>query len=332
MYQPQLGNLYIFGTNRTLIYNYNTWTEATNNQPVAVAGGPATAVENTATNIDLDNLASDVETPTSNLFFAVSNPTNGTVTLLADGHTAQFIPATNYTGPAGFAFGTTDDGIDPRTVLHYDFQPPNSLSSNVIADVSGNGRPATVVTVGGGAAAYTASSPLALGAFSSQSLLLTQTNGVAAVSLSRVVTPGNLSMTNGSWTFATWFQRATTTNDNFIFYAGTSKGFGGDGDELQLYCPGGTNSVELRHWNSSSVLDIDIPSPAVVATGEWHHVAITFQHTTNGAGNVTLYLDGAVVGATNNILWKLHQDYPLVFGVSQLHHLEGLSLVQWFAR
>jgi len=326
MYQPQLGNLFIFGTNRTIIYNFNTWSETTNNQPVLLSNAPPATPNNAHVNIDLHSYVSDAETAPGNLLFTVSNPAHGTVSLLADGHTAQFMPAAGYAGPASFTFSATDEGIYPQLVLQYDFQPPGSLSSNVIADVSGNARSASVVTVGGGAVAYTASVPPALALYHSQSLLLTQTNGVAAESLSRMVTPGNLSMTNGSWTFATWFQRATTTNDNFIFYVGDSKGFGGDGDELQLYCPGNTNSVELRHWNASNVLDVDIASPLVVQNNQWHHVALSYLRAADNTGNVTLYLDGAAVGAANNVSWQLHQDYPLVFG----GHNSTTKVYRWF--
>jgi hypothetical protein len=35
-------------------------------------------------------------------------PVNGTVSVLAAGHTARFVPAANYVGRAGFAFAGTD--------------------------------------------------------------------------------------------------------------------------------------------------------------------------------------------------------------------------------
>jgi hypothetical protein len=200
-------------------------------------------------------------------------------------------------------------------VLYYNFAPPGTLAGNTIADISGNARPASIVTVGAGAPGYNPSTPPALSLYSSQSLRLTQTNsGAAAVALTRTVTPGNLSMTNGSWTFATWFQRAAITNDHFLFYVGSSKGFGGSGDELQLYCPGNTNSVELRHYNSNNQIDVDIPSSTVVGTGQWHHVALVFQHIADNTNTVSLYLDGTIVGAVSNVAWALRQDYPLVFG------------------
>lgn len=44
----------------------------------------------------------------TNLTYTVTNGTNGTVTLLGDGHTARFTAAANYTGLANFGFSATD--------------------------------------------------------------------------------------------------------------------------------------------------------------------------------------------------------------------------------
>lgn len=326
LYQPQLGNLFIFGTNRTLIYNFNTWTETTNNQPVLLSSAAATTTRNQFVDIDLGARVSDVETPTGSLLFTVGSPTNGTVALLADGHTARFSPSTNYNGPAAFGFTATDYGLDPRLVLYY--QPPSTLSDNLIADVSGNARNATLVVVGASAAGYDPSTPTALSRFIPQSLRLTQTNnGAAAVALSRTVTPGNLSMTNASWTFATWFKRATQTNDNFIFYIGNSKGFSGSGDVLQLYGNANTNTVAVRHYNTSGALDLDLASPGLGPAGQWHHVALVFQHVADNTNTLTLYLDAVPVATASNVTWALRQDLPLVFGG---HNSTSAKVYRWF--
>ncbi len=315
MYQPQAGNLFIFGTNRTIIYNFNTWTESTNNRPTILTTASVTTTQNTFVDIDLGTRLSDTETPASNLLFSVSNPTNGTVLLLADGHTARFTPANNYSGPAGFAFAGSDYGIDPRLVLHYDFEPPNTLSTNVILDVSGNARPATVSAAGTGAATYDSSTPAALQPFSTQSLRLTE-SGANASRLTTTVNIGNLSMTNGSWTFTSWFKRATQTNDDFLFYMGSGDGFGGSGDELQLYCLANTNTIALSHWtnSASTIQDLALAPTNSVDINQWHHVAVVFERTSDAIGNVRLYLDGAPAATASNITWALRQDCPLVFG------------------
>ena len=45
-----------------------------------------------------------MQTPMSNLLFSVTGAVNGAVTLLADGHTARFSPAANFSGLASFQY------------------------------------------------------------------------------------------------------------------------------------------------------------------------------------------------------------------------------------
>ena len=63
----------------------------TNSPPTAL---PATYYTNAGASVDIDLrvLASDDETPISNLLFSVTGAVNGAVTLLADGHTADSVP------------------------------------------------------------------------------------------------------------------------------------------------------------------------------------------------------------------------------------------------
>ena len=136
--------------------------------------------------------------------------------------------ACNWPVPAANSETALDDLWHAAVDGHGQFfsaKDPVTLSNAIASTLANVGA-----RVGAGAAAYNSSVPTNLAPFSTQSLRLTQNNnGANAVPLSRTVTTGNLSMTNGSWTFAAWFNRATQTNDNFIFYAGTSKGFGGSG-------------------------------------------------------------------------------------------------------
>ncbi len=64
----------------------------------------ALTVTNTPVAVDLFALAGR----TGNLNFGVTNGTNGAVTLGTDGHTATFMPATNYFGFASFGFSVTN--------------------------------------------------------------------------------------------------------------------------------------------------------------------------------------------------------------------------------
>lgn len=55
------------------------------------------------------NLRNFTQGMANNASYTVSNPTNGTVTLLGDGRTARFTPTPNYFGRAGFTFVATDN-------------------------------------------------------------------------------------------------------------------------------------------------------------------------------------------------------------------------------
>jgi len=80
-----------------------------NDAPVAV-NGSATTPQNAPVDIDLRTLVTDVETAPADMTFAVSGATNGTVSLLGDGHTARFTPGTGYHGSASFTYTATDTG------------------------------------------------------------------------------------------------------------------------------------------------------------------------------------------------------------------------------
>jgi hypothetical protein len=71
--------------------------------------------EDTPVTLDLRTVAADLETIDDDLTFSVSNATNGTVALLADGVTAEFTPAPGYNGPATFDASVTDtpEGSSP---------------------------------------------------------------------------------------------------------------------------------------------------------------------------------------------------------------------------
>jgi hypothetical protein len=78
MYQSQLGNLYIYGTNRTITYNLQNWTETTNNRPVLAAISNFTI--NAGITLQVANIATDTDQPPQTLTFALSAaPTNATI-------------------------------------------------------------------------------------------------------------------------------------------------------------------------------------------------------------------------------------------------------------
>ena len=80
-----------------------------NDAPVA-SNAAAMTPQNTAVDIDLRSLVTDVETAPDDMTFTVSNAQHGTVILLGDGHTAEFTPASGYHGVASFDYTATDTG------------------------------------------------------------------------------------------------------------------------------------------------------------------------------------------------------------------------------
>lgn len=313
MYQSQRGHLHLFGANRTVIASYHDWIATTNTRPSISSNASTNTVSGTPVEVNLAARVSDTETPAMNFFFTVSNPLNGTVTLLADGRTVRFTPATNFTGAASFAFSASDRGIHPMLVWHYDFEPPATLVSNLIRDTGGTDRSAIGVSVAGGSAALEAGGPPALGANGTRVIRLNET-GTTAYKLTHVLTRAELEMSNGSWTFATWFKRASRTNEDFIFYIGEGDGFSGNGDELQIRCAANADTLRLEHYNAANSGDLMLISPATVLTNVWHHAAITFEKTTDNTGIVRLYLNGTPVGSPTPVTWALKQSSAIVLG------------------
>ncbi len=305
MYQAQNGHLHIFGPNRVVTSNYYNWSQSINHQPATTSAPTIPATTGTPVDVDLAARAADTETPDNQLHFTVSNPSNGSVTLLPDGKTARFTPTAS--GPAAFDFTTRDRGIHPRIVWHYDFE------STTTADASGQNRNASQALLGTGTAALQADTPAPLGANSTKSLRLTEASPNAA-KLTRLVTRTNLEMSNGSWTFATWFKRASRTTDDFIFYIGASDGFSGGGDELQLRAPANSDALRLEHYNTGNIADLAIFSTGTAVQNVWHHAAVTFEKTADNTGTVRLYLNGTQVGTPTTMTWALQQNLSVVLG------------------
>jgi len=275
--------------------------------PTAPTATPVAASETTPIDIDLTTRVTDQQTPSDKLRYQVASTGNGSVTPLPDGHTARFTPAAAFAGSSGFEFTATDVGIDPRLVLHYDFE-----QADLTRDASGNARPATVATIGTGSATESASVPAALADHSIKSLRLTS-GSVGSAKISRQLYQANAHLSNGSWTFATWFNRASYADDDFLLSIGTGDGFGGDGDELQLYCESQKQTLRLLHYSSTNVLDINLTATGIL-TDTWRHAAIRFDRTSQNTGNVTLFLHGQPVGTAPNITWTLKQDSPIFIG------------------
>jgi hypothetical protein len=289
------------------------------NTPPAAAAGGATILRNTFADVDLAALAHSAQ-----CLYSVDS-TNGTATMRADGHTARFTPAADYVGTACYSYTATGGGEDPREFLHYSFEPPDTGTNGFVTDNSGHFRDGNLLAVGTGAFGYCTNTPFGSGG--SFSLQLAKSGAANAARLSRFISnPAELDLSDSSWTFGGWFQRVATADHDFIFYIGAGDGFGGDGDELQFYCPGGSSALAVGHYNTNNVLDVNVSSPGAATAGQWHHAALVFQRTNTNSGLLRAYLDGAQFAATN-VTWALNQQMTIVFGG---HGKTNSNVNRWF--
>jgi|GEM_PF-4985569 len=95
MYEPVVGNLFLFGTYRTILYDYTDGVKLTNNAP-AVTSPLAFFGTNGVLNLDLTAHITDVETPGSNLIYSVIGSTGGIASLQSHGQKLQFTPSVSF--------------------------------------------------------------------------------------------------------------------------------------------------------------------------------------------------------------------------------------------
>ena len=277
----------------------NTVAVAVAYPPVATAGNVDTS-RNAPIDVDLRLLASDVETPDGDLHFTLGAATNGSVTLLADGHTARFTPAGDYSGPASFAYTVTDITRDDRTMFNYDFQASDTT------DVSGNGRDGTLNVFGTGTATFTPDFPAALGPHHTQGLRLTENGTAGAARVQRVIAAGDLDVVTDDWTVTGWFKRSTASNMDVIMQIGESAGFGPNALTLAYFNNSGI--LQLRNFNGSNTQDVNLGNIEVAAS-TWHHYAVV-----RDGGTLSLYLDGGFVGSDNSFAFSFGPATAIKFG------------------
>ena len=266
--------------------------------PTAVAVS-VTTPKNTAIDVNLLTLASDVETPAAQLRFMLGSAVNGSVTLLADGHTAHFVPAAGYSGAATFAYTVADTTPDPRAFLNCNFQ------SSDATDITGNGRDGTLNVQGTGSATFTADVPAALAPQQTQSLHLIENGTAGAARVEANVPATDLNFLTSDWSITGWFKRTGTANIDSVFQLGESGGWGSDA--LSLVCPSGSTTVELRNY-SGATQDVSIIKTGVTI-GAWHHFAIVRSGTT-----ISLYVDGTLVGSDTGFAFTFDNGKPVKFG------------------
>ncbi|MBI5773772.1 MAG: PKD domain-containing protein [Verrucomicrobia bacterium] len=297
--------------------------------PPTLTTATNTGNEDVTLTVDLWARTSDASpsgTADSNVLFAVTGASNGTVTLLTN-RTVRFTPTTNYNGAASFTFTARDKGFHPALLLYYDFEPTDTTSDSASSDRSGNVRTGTLDADGTGAFAYVTNDvPPSLAPFSLVSLLLTENGASNSARLYRRMLTSEYSLNNADWTFACWFRRDATTNDDYLFYDGPVDGGGSSDEELQLYLPSGSgNRVRVRLYNVTNGIDMELNGPTTALTGEWHHVALTYDRTNSNKGNFRLYFNGALAGSSNGVTINIAQT-NLIFG----GHNGTNSTDRWF--
>lgn len=308
-YQLQMGNMWVFGKNRKLLWNYKNWTESVDNAPVATTTSPVAAAGAAAVDVDLSTRIADTETASSALKYRVTGATNGTAKLLADGKTVRFTPAANFSGASTFSITAGGEFPDHRFVALYDNE-----GAAIGKDASTNDRHATS-SVGGIASAdrVTEVPAVTAGANNTRSLHLTS-GAFGSAKVSKLLNPATLNFSNHDWTFATWFKRDSYADDDFLFYVGDGDGFSGSGEELQVWLPAQSKTVAVRHYNAANAQTFSLSSAAKVSTDEWHHVAVQFERTAHNTGVVKLWLDGELASTSTSVTWALKQTTPVFIG------------------
>ncbi len=170
--------------------------------PPLAADGSITTPQNTSVDLNLTTLASDTVTLASNLVFSVTSPSNGTVTLLPDGRTARFTPATNYFGTGQFLYTVTDEATNSATAAVVISVLPalwywDTLTNAGLQAASGNWDNASVnwsTTVSG-------SNPLFAWPLPGNDAAFLGAAGSYTVTISGTQNVNNITTANGTWTF-----------------------------------------------------------------------------------------------------------------------------------
>jgi hypothetical protein len=277
--------------------------------PATFSTPPATPIE-----IDLRTITSDAETPDDRLWFGLLDADGGTVELLADGRTARFTPAEGFSGNASFSFAVRDAFTDYRLLRHFDFEAPDTPDDGFAADHSLAAVPGELVVTGSGTATYQNEPPTALAVTQQSALRLIESGASNHSHLAASVASSEWNLSTSAWSASFWFRRANTTSQDFAFYIGSGNGFSGDGDELEIFCPANSNSLNLQYWDASNIRQAQIQSATgSVPANQWHHAAVVWTPGSGAVGTMRLFLNGTATGQAS-FTAAFKQNLPILFG------------------
>lgn len=125
-YQARMGNLFIYGTNRAMVYNFTNWTETTNNRPL-LAPVSDRAI-NAGVTLFITNAASDSDQPPQALTFGLATaPTNAVIG--ANSGILSWRPMVSQANTTNaFSVTVTDNGTPNLSATQYFTVTVNELS------------------------------------------------------------------------------------------------------------------------------------------------------------------------------------------------------------
>ncbi|HJN66343.1 MAG TPA: Ig-like domain-containing protein, partial [Pirellulales bacterium] len=133
-----------------------TFSIAAVNDPPVLSSASRYGLLDVPVDVDLSQLASDTETATASLSFALEAPSGGTAELLPDGYTARFTPDSGHLGGASFSYRATDtgDGADaPITsdaaVISLSFAAATPPSAALAGPLAGSIWPVSILNAQG---------------------------------------------------------------------------------------------------------------------------------------------------------------------------------------
>ena len=298
------------------------WPVTVNAKPV-LSTATATIAENTTLDLDLRTLVTDDLTPADRLRFDVARVRDGSLAILADGHTARFTPSPDYHGAASFLLTARDQSLSSRTLFLYDFELPDTTADGKITDQSNFNRIASFEIAGtGGEYSYTADAPAALVQYGTQSVSLSEA-GTGAARFRRTLATTDLNCNDEDWSLLFWAKRASNDTEDIAWHIGA--GSGGSTVHLRLYFPAGSDTPKLAKVGAGGI-EHELAGPAL-AVGTWHHFGVIYDRTTTNTGTLSLYVDGFLHGSVAAVAMDISQTYPMYFGGAQ-DNTAGLD--RWF--